>query len=93
MLASACRPGDVVRIRGERWRVARQWVQGKTPVVLVTGADTDNRGQLARFLLPFEPVEALPGSALPRVVAPADLDARQWPSPCCPVPAEPVPAR
>ena len=39
MIMPAFHPGETVRIRGERWRVARHWRQGDTPVLLVAGAD------------------------------------------------------
>ena len=65
------RPGDIVRIRGERWRVAARDCHEATAILDAEGCDATNRGACARFILPFEPVDrvALPGG--PRVVRPA----------------------
>jgi superfamily II DNA or RNA helicase len=66
-------PGDVVRIRSARWRVARQTPYGDVTVIQVRGCDRQNQGERAYFLLPFEPCERLPFSPVPRVVS-----ARRW---------------
>lgn len=63
-------PGDVVRIRGERWRIAWHHPYETASVIEVNGCDTANRGTCARFLLPFEPVERLRAETRPRVVRP-----------------------
>ena len=68
---SNLRPGDPVRIRGERWRVARRVAYGEVTLIEVSGADRANRGTRARFLLPFEPLEPLAVSAAPELVRPA----------------------
>jgi hypothetical protein len=65
------RPGDLLRIRSERWRVTTLASFGGTAIVEVAGIDPENRGRRSRFVLPFEPVEMLPVSATPRVVRPA----------------------
>ncbi len=62
-------PGDLVRIRGARWRVARQTPYEEATVVEVRGCDRANRGERAHFLLPFEGLERLPLSPLPLVVS------------------------
>jgi superfamily II DNA or RNA helicase len=63
------RPGDTVRIRGERWRVAGEWAYDAASIIEVHGCDASNRGTRARFILPFEPLESLaPSSVVPRVV-------------------------
>ena len=70
MTATALRPGDVVRIRDERWIVTR-YVQGAHGALIeVRGRDRTNRGAPASFLLPFEPLEHLPSSDAPRIVRP-----------------------
>lgn len=70
MAATALRPGDVVRIRDERWSVSR-YVEGSSGAWLdVRGRDRSNRGEHACFLLPHEPWERLPQSAGPRIVRP-----------------------
>ena len=70
MAATALRPGDIVRIRDERWSVSR-YVEGSSGAWLeVRGRDLNNRGEHACFLLPHEPWERLPQSAAPRIVRP-----------------------
>lgn len=62
------RPGDMVRIRDERWRVARLVRHAGVSVLEVRGSDRSNREAHTRFLLPFEHLERLPVSRAPRVV-------------------------
>ena len=64
-------PGDLVRIRGEQWRIARHLPYHNAAIVEVTGSGSANRGDRARFLLPFEPLDRLAVPTLPRVVRPA----------------------
>ena len=64
-------PGDVVRIRTERWRVTTHLPFGDCALVDVTGADAANTGQRARFVLPFEPVERIVRDTRALVVRPA----------------------
>jgi superfamily II DNA or RNA helicase len=59
---------DVVRIRGQRWRVVGRADFGEAAVLDVLGCDHDNRAVEARFLLPCERVERLAPSDGPRVV-------------------------
>ena len=66
-------PGDVVRIRDERWTVARHTPGADGAVLDVRGRDRTNLGARAAFLLPFEVVEPLPASQAPRHVR-----ARRW---------------
>jgi ERCC4-related helicase len=65
--------GDLVRIRDERWIVARHTPGLNTAVLDVRGRDRTNLGARASFLLPFEFVERLPSSDAPRLVR-----ARRW---------------
>ena len=63
------RTGDAIRIRDERWRVAAESSFGAISIVEVDGCDAANHGIRARFLLPFETVDAAaPHSAPPRFV-------------------------
>ncbi len=69
MQGAKLRPGDAVRIRGERWRVAAESAYDAASIIEVQGCDAFNRGIRARFILPFEPLESLrPSSVVPRVV-------------------------
>jgi superfamily II DNA or RNA helicase len=65
------RCGDVVRMRGERWRIVRCVAHGGAATVEAAGCGPGNRAAGARFLLPFEPVDRLPASGTPRAVTPA----------------------
>lgn len=65
------RRGEVVRIRGERWRIVRHADYGTSAVVDAAGCDATNRAAHARFVLPFEPFARLPAWSAPRVVTPA----------------------
>jgi superfamily II DNA or RNA helicase len=58
----------MVRIRDERWRVARLFRHAGVSVLEVRGSDRSNRDAHTRFLLPFEPLERLPVSRAPGVV-------------------------
>jgi superfamily II DNA or RNA helicase len=71
VLLDHIRRGNIVRIRGERWRVSRLTHQGEVAIAEVAGFDATNRGTTTRFLLPFEPTELLPATCTPRVVRPA----------------------
>jgi superfamily II DNA or RNA helicase len=63
------RPGDAVRIRDQRWRVAAESSFGTVSIVDVDGCDATNHGTKARFLLPFEAVApASPSAASSRFV-------------------------
>lgn len=68
MAATALRPGDIVRIRDERWIVTRHSQTADGALVEVRGRGTDNRGMRTTFLLPYEPIEHLPASDAPRIV-------------------------
>jgi superfamily II DNA or RNA helicase len=65
------RAGDVVRIRDDRWRVISHASHGETTVLDAAGCGEANWNSRARFLLPFEPIERLLRSPVPRVVRPA----------------------
>jgi superfamily II DNA or RNA helicase len=63
-------PGDVVKIRHQRWRVAAESSFAAVSIIEVDGCDAANRGVRTRFLLPFEAVGVeAPRSAAPRFVA------------------------
>ena len=64
------RPGDLVRIRGERWRITRCLAYDTIALIDTDGCDAANRGVRSRFLLPFEPVDRIVLSQTPRVVRP-----------------------
>jgi superfamily II DNA or RNA helicase len=64
------RSGDIVRMRGERWRIVRSIGYAGAAVIEATGCGAANRAVRARFLLPCEPVDRLPASSTPRVVRP-----------------------
>src|SRR5688572_6826977 len=64
-------PGEIVRIRDERWIVMRHLSYGTAAILEVSGCDRANRTVRTRFIVPFEPVDCLPASHAPRVVRPA----------------------
>ncbi|HET9358112.1 MAG TPA: DEAD/DEAH box helicase [Vicinamibacterales bacterium] len=66
-------PGDLVRIRDERWTVTRHAPGLDAGVLEVRGRDRTNFGARASFLLPFDIVEPLPSSHAPRAARP-----RSW---------------
>jgi superfamily II DNA or RNA helicase len=61
--------GDLVRLRGDRWRVLGVAAHGGCAVAELAGSGEANRGAIARFLLPFESIErvAAPSTAPKRV--------------------------
>lgn len=64
-------PGAVVRVRGERWHVLRVVTYESCIVAELAGADRDNHGAIARFILPFEEIDRVPTpSPLPKRVRP-----------------------
>ncbi|MBI2185927.1 MAG: DEAD/DEAH box helicase [Acidobacteria bacterium] len=84
---AALRCGDVVRIRGERWRIVRHVTHDGAAVVDAAGCGATNRASRATFLLPCEPIDLLPASSTPRLVTPAEWRhvarralAEAWPS-------------
>jgi superfamily II DNA or RNA helicase len=60
--------GQLVRIRGERWRIDRCAGDDNVAIVDVVGCDATNRSERTRFLLPFEPVDRLEYSTSPLLV-------------------------
>jgi superfamily II DNA or RNA helicase len=68
---SALRSGDIVRIRGERWRVLRVMCHGDTALVDVASCGARSRSTRSQFLLPFELVEREAPRLSPRIVRPA----------------------
>src|SRR5688572_20922138 len=61
--------GEAVRVRGERWRVVHVVSHGSCAVVELAGVDPSNTGRTSHFILPFEPLDRLPGYGnRPRVV-------------------------
>jgi superfamily II DNA or RNA helicase len=69
MSSSALLPGEVVRIRDERWVVTRRTPGVDASVLEVRGRDRSNRDARAAFLLPFEFVERLESDRLVRRVS------------------------
>ncbi|MBI4886189.1 MAG: DEAD/DEAH box helicase family protein [Acidobacteria bacterium] len=65
------RRGEIVRIRGERWRIAGQAGCGDAAIVDAIGCDATNRAQHARFVLPCEPFDRLNAPTAPRLVGAA----------------------
>jgi superfamily II DNA or RNA helicase len=59
----------VVRIRDQRWTVTETIPFADAAVIAVVGCDRRNRGQRARYLLPFEPCERLPSVSTTQVVS------------------------
>jgi superfamily II DNA or RNA helicase len=68
---ASIRPGDIVRIRDERWRVAFATWHGELAILDVGGWDQGNRTERARFLWPVDDVEKLPSPHAPRILSPA----------------------
>lgn len=66
--AGRFRCGDVVRIRDEQWRVVRRVSYTDTALIEVAGVDRANRTAHETFLLPFETVDLVESTAIPRVV-------------------------
>ena len=64
-------PGECLRIRDERWRVARADIVDDETIVDVVGCDVLNAGAHALFLAGAEQVERLPANASPRLVRPS----------------------
>ena len=65
------RPGDLVRVRTERWRVSVVRTFHDATIVETVGIDAGNRGQCARFVFPFETIDSVPHIVRPRIVRPA----------------------
>jgi superfamily II DNA or RNA helicase len=63
------RPGDIVRIRGDRWIVARHVIHGDCAILQAHRGSAAN-AEHASFILPAEPIERLASSGRPRVVRP-----------------------
>src|SRR5687768_10967405 len=61
-------PGDVVRIRDQRWRVLRCTPAGASAILHVEGSERESAARRAAFVLPFERYESLPDSDTPRRV-------------------------
>jgi superfamily II DNA or RNA helicase len=62
------RPGELIRVRDERWRVIRHQPHVECAVLDVSGVDETNRGTTARYLLPFDRPERPTPSDRPRIV-------------------------
>lgn len=63
------RPGEIVRIRDERWRVVHRVIYDEASLVEASGCDTSNRGTHGGFLLPFEPIDRPGAPRTPRLVS------------------------
>ena len=70
-MSAPLQPGDVVRIRGQRWTVVRYVGHGACGIIDARHHDGGRSVERARFIVPAEPVERLPMIARPRVVRPA----------------------
>jgi superfamily II DNA or RNA helicase len=68
-MARPLNPGDVVRLRGERWRVLHHMTYDDCGVVELAGCDDRNRGEIGRFLIPFDRVHPLADTTEPRIVS------------------------
>lgn len=67
--AAMVKPGDRIRVRGERWRVMHVTTFEGCSVAELGGAESSNAGHVAGVLLPFEPVDRISAiSDRPRVV-------------------------
>jgi superfamily II DNA or RNA helicase len=64
-------PGDMLRIRTERWRVEAFTPYDACAIVGVAGIDATNRGRRERFVLPFEPADRIAADDTPAIVRPA----------------------
>jgi superfamily II DNA or RNA helicase len=63
------RPGDAVRIRGERWRITTESSFDDVAILDVEGCDAANLGARARFIRAFERIDRTGSrSSRPRVV-------------------------
>jgi superfamily II DNA or RNA helicase len=71
MATQQMHPGDRVRVRGEQWQIERCLPYPAAAIVDVRGCDRANRGERARFLLPFEPVDRITHDGRPRILSPA----------------------
>jgi ERCC4-related helicase len=68
---SRVKPGDVVLVRGDRWRVLHVTAHDACAVVDLTGVGDANRGATGSFILPFEIAEPIaPPCSAPRRVRP-----------------------
>ena len=65
------RPGDLLRIRAERWRLVAATACDAQIALEVRGCDTDNAGATAVFLSPADAVQPLTTSRTPRFVGTA----------------------
>jgi len=65
------RPGDLLRIRAERWRLVTATVYDTQVALDVRGCDTGNAGTAAVFLSPADAVQPLVTSRTPRFVGTA----------------------
>src|SRR5260370_26368374 len=71
------KPGDLVRVRRRRWRVADVRAHNGCHEVTLTGAGDWNRGTTRRVLAPFEIIESLDPPTRLRFVPP-----RRWRRAC-----------
>ena len=67
------RHGDVVRIRGDRWRVRQVLAYDHVSILDAVGCGAANHAEQARFVLPFEPCERPDPDPNPKTVTPG-----QW---------------
>ena len=70
------RPGDLLRIRAERWRLVAATAYDTQIALDVRGCDTGNAGEAAVFLSPADAVQPLRTSRTPRIIGTASFRRR-----------------
>src|SRR5262249_2093224 len=65
-----CRPGDLVRVRRQRWRVVDVQAHDGCQVVTLTGADPRTAGLERSVIAPFDAIEPVRRPPAPRVANP-----------------------
>jgi superfamily II DNA or RNA helicase len=70
------RPGDLLRIRSERWRLVAATVYDTQIALDVRGCDSGNAGTAAVFLSPADTVTPLAARSTPRLTGPMTFRAR-----------------
>lgn len=70
MTSLALRPGQLVRIRHQRWRVLNVTTYGRAQAIDVRGCEAGNAARSATFLSPAEEIELLCHTLPPRRVSP-----------------------
>lgn len=79
-------PGDLVRVRGTRWRVVELRRYDECHLVSLAGAGAQNVGERCRIMAPFDRIEPIVRPSKLRLVTP-----RQWRAGCRAVIADDTP--